>query len=190
MSNERLNVVLAEYQSLRSEINLKLQMFYQIYTIYFTALGFFYGYVIVNNIFPIIVVVPFVGLSLFLRLLYDQRMLRLISNYIKTSISEWQIPKIITAATTDIYGKFPSIMQWDEYNCANKLHPYYKWSMFIIFVILSVLPPTLYNIHELVATYYIDIYHSALPIWLQWISLLSNLVISSWMTFRIMRDDF
>ena len=189
MSTEKLNVALAEYQALRSEINLKLQMFYQIYTIYFTALGFFYGYVVVNKILYFIVAVPFVALALFFRLLYDQRVIRLIGEYIKTSLSENQLPKIIAAASPDGCRDLPDVMQWEQYYRTNAPPRYYKASIFIIFVILSVVPPTAYNIHEL-TTYCIGPYHSALPIWAQWISLLANLAIGSWMGFRIIKDDY
>ena len=108
MSTERLNVVLAEFRALRNEIELKLKMVYQIYVIYFTALGFFYGYVVANQKNDLILAVPIVSLALFFRLIYDQLVLRKIGDYIKSQISEQQIPSIIG-------GGSPPLMQWHEY---------------------------------------------------------------------------
>lgn len=139
-STERLNVVLTEFRALRDEIHLKLQMFYQIYVIYFGAVGLFYGYVVANKIFDFVLAVPIVSLALFFRLIYDQKLIHLIGKYIKLRISEEQIPAIIDSITPDGRKDLPAVMQWSHYYKANAPWRYYKASMFILFVPLSVGP--------------------------------------------------
>ncbi len=188
MSSERLTLALAEFQALRNEINLKLQMFYQIYAIYFTALGLFYGYVFVNKIIAFVLAVPLVTLALFLRLHYDQLMIERIAKYL-TSLSETQLPKIIAASSTDTSQDLPDVMQWEQYNRRKPLRRYYKGSIFLVFVVLSVFPPTIYNVYA-ITPYCVGSYRSALPICALWISLAVNSVIGFWMAFRIIRDDY
>ena len=121
MSTDRLSVALAEFQALRNEIDLKLRMFYQIYLIYFSALGLFYGYIVVNKIFDLVLAVPFAALALFYRLLYDQLMIRRIGNYIRSNISEKQIPAIIDSRPPDCRQDLPAVMQWGQYNMSHPL---------------------------------------------------------------------
>lgn len=189
MSQERLTVALAEYQALRNEIVLKLQTIYQIYTIYFSALGLFYGYIFAKRIPVLILAVPFVALALFLRLHYDQLMIERIAIYIKTSLSETQFPKILAVNSTDACQGLVDVMQWEQYNRKNPLPCYYKVSIFIIFVCLSVVPPTAYNLYAIIM-YCDGVYLNALPICVLCMSLAVNLMIGSLMAFRIIRDDY
>lgn len=177
MSTERLNVVLTEFQVLRNEIDLKLRMVYQIYIIYFTALGFFYGYVLANQKNDLILAVPFVALALFFRLIYDQLVIRKIADYIKFQISEQQIPSIIGRDR-------PLLMQWQHHHDSYGPWKYYKWSYFIIFVLFSVGPAIWRNWIILGSCY------TALPIWFQWSSLIINLAIGMLMTLMIIFKKF
>jgi hypothetical protein len=189
MSSERLDVVLAEFQSLRNEINIKLQAFYQIYTIYFAALGLFSGYIISKNKFDFLLAVPFVALALFYRIFYDQRMISLIDKYIKESLSEKQLPQILAAIEENCQPELPDVLKWLQFYESNKLPPYYKFSIFIIFIIVSVVMPMYYNIYALAAYYYWT-YHGDLPILLLWLLLFVNILIGFWIAFRIIRDDY
>jgi hypothetical protein len=116
MENDRLMVVLAEFGAMRNEINLKLQMRYQIYTIYFTALGLFYGYVVLQNKFTCIIVVPLFAAPLFLMVFYDKLMIGIIAKYIKEEISEKQIPAIIAPNPDKINDNSTKILQMDKPN--------------------------------------------------------------------------
>jgi hypothetical protein len=122
MSTERLNVVLTEFRVLRDEIHLKLQMFYQIYIIYFAAVGLFYGYVAANKIFDFILAVPIVSLALFFRLIYDQKLINVIDKYIKSRISEEQIPAILDSITPNTPNGLPAVMQWSQYYKGDTRH--------------------------------------------------------------------
>lgn len=217
MSTDRLSVALAEFQALRNEIDLKLRMFYQIYVIYFSALGLFYGYIFVNDkTVDLILAVPFAALALFYRLLYDQLMLHRIGNYIRSEISEKQIPAIIDSNPPDCSQNLPAVMQWGQYNRSNPLPEYYKRSLFLVFVVLSIVPPILRNLKVLlsfVATLP-DVHIEVIgPIWHnlkvilgflagvpcytdlliilgQVVSLAFNLKIGLWITARIFKEEF
>lgn len=177
MATDRLNVVLTEFQVLRSEIDLKLKMVYQIYIIYFTALGFFYGYVVGNQKNDLILAVPFVALALFFRLIYDQLVMRKIGDYIKSHISEQQIPSIIGRDQ-------PPLMQWQQYYDSYGPWKYYKWSYLMIFIFVSVGPGIWRNWVILSSCY------TALPIWFQWLSLIFNLAAGVFMTLMIIFKKF
>jgi hypothetical protein len=110
-----------------NEIDLKLSMVYQIYVIYFAALGFFYGYVVANQKNDSILAVPFVALTLFFRLIYDQLVIRKIGDYIKSQTSEQQIPSIIGRDR-------PPLMQWQQYYDSSGRVKYYKARLLLRFV--------------------------------------------------------
>ena len=188
MSNDRLTAVLAEYQALRNEVNLKLHGFYHIYTIYFTALTLFYGYVVANKIVDFVLAVPVVALALFMRLFYDQLMIQRIGNYL-LSACETQVPKIIAAASPNTSPDLPEVMQWEQFNRRDPLPRYYKGSIFVVFIVMSVLPPIAYNLYS-IAAHCTAPYCSALPMCLQWISLIVNLTIGGWITYRVIKDAY
>jgi hypothetical protein len=217
MSADRLSVALAEFQALRNETDLKLRMFYQIYVIYFSALGLFYGYIFVNDkTVDLILAIPIAALALFYRLLYDQLMIHRIGNYIRSEISEKQIPAIIDSNPPDCHQNLPAVMQWVQYNRSNPLPEYYKRSLFLVFAVLSVVPPILRNLKVLlsfVATlqdvhiwgigpvwhnlkiilgflFGLPCYTALLIILGQAASLAINLSIGLWITVRIFKDEF
>lgn len=183
MSTERLKVVLAEFQTLRNEVLLKLQMVYQIYVIYFTALGLFYGYVVANKIFDFVLAVPIVSLALFLRLIYDQLVLRKIGNYIKSQISEQQIPSIIGRDQ-------PCLMQWQHYYDKSGPVKYYKASYFIIFVFFSVGPAIWHNLNVIQSFRAGAPCYTTLPIWTYSPILFFNLVIGLCMALMIALHEY
>jgi len=178
MPTERLNVVLAEFTALRNEIELKLKMVYQIYVIYFTALGFFYGYVVANQKNDLFLAVPIVSLALFFRLIYDQLVLRKIGDYIRSQISEKQIPSIIGRDE-------PSLMQWSQYYRSSGPMKFYKASYFLIFVLFSVGPAIWHNLNVIRSFGATGPCYTALPIWTYCPILLINLAIGLCMALMI-----
>ena len=116
-------------------------------------------------------------------------MIERIAIYIKTSLSETQFPKILAVNSTDACQGLVDVMQWEQYNRKNPLPCYYKVSIFIIFVCLSVVPPTAYNLYAIIM-YCDGVYLNALPICVLCMSLAVNLMIGSLMAFRIIRDDY
>lgn len=201
--SERLNVILAEYKALRNEITMKLQGVYQIYTLYFVALSLFYGFVFGRaiNFYDLVFAIPVVALALFLRLLYDQLIIRNIDNYEK-ELSEVQIPQILAAISgRKTKTKLPKVMQWLNFY-GYKIPPYYKWSYFLIFPVLSVVPPLWCNIIAIGQKYTLwkglndfscscpSITLMWIPPWFLWLSALVNFGIGCWMTYKIIKDKF
>jgi hypothetical protein len=178
MSTEKLNVVLAEFQTLRNEVNLKLKMVYQIYVIYFTALGLFYSYTVANKIFDLVLAVPLVALALFFRLIYDQLVLRKIDDYIKSQISEQQIPSIIGENQ-------PPLMQWLHYYRSYGPRKLYKGSYFMIFVLISVVPAIWRNLSVIQSLHAGAPCYTALPSWTYCPILFINLLIGLCMALMI-----
>ncbi len=176
--SDRINVALAEFSALRDEINMKLRMAYEIYTIYFTGLGIFYGYIIGKTEGYLIIGVPIFSLALFFRLHYDQLMIRTIGDYINTHIS-----------TILSINPGPFVMQWEQFNKNHHPAPYYKYSIFVTFVLLSAVPAIGYSTYTIIF-YYLFASNSTLPICVHWVSILVNLTIGSFICYRIFKDTF
>ena len=125
-----LDIALAEFNSLRDEILAKMKMLYQIYLIYFAALGLFYGYILNSKIYDLLMIIPLMSLALFLRLLYDQEMMNLIDAYIQNELIPNQLLPLVTARETEESRQGRAIMQWLRFYRENQPCRYYKVSFF------------------------------------------------------------
>lgn len=190
MSRHLLDIALAEFTTLREEILMKLKMFYQMYVIYFSALALFYGYVVNNKQYDFIMVVPLVSLALFYRLFYDQKMIKLIDSYIKNELIPNQLVPFMRACESEESHRQQTIMQWGKFYDDNKPFPYYKLSIFFVFVIFSILPPLLYNAINLSCERLRIPQLTALPLPVQWVCAALSCLIGFWITWKIFREDF
>jgi len=139
-----LDIALAEYTSLNDQVLTKTKMLYQIYLIYFGALGVFYGYIFNNKIYGLLMLVPWMSLALFFRLYYDQQIMNLIERYVQEQLIPKQLLPLVTAGQAEEPREKPAIMKWTRFY-QPKLFPYYKISFFLVFVFLSVGPALWYN---------------------------------------------
>ena len=190
MPRDLLDIVLAEYTTLRDEILMKLRMFYQMYVIYFSALALFYGYVVNNKQYDFIMVVPLVSLALFYRLFYDQKMIKLIGNYIENELIPNQLVPLMRACKSEESHRQHTIMKWNQFYADNKPFPYYKLSIFLVFVIFSIVPPLLYSVINLSCGRLQISQLTTLPLVFQWLCATLSFFIGFWITWRIFREDF
>lgn len=145
-----LDIALAEYTSLNDHILTKTKVLYQIYLIYFTALGVIYGYILIHDkYYYLLMFVPWMSLALFFRLYYDQQIMYLMSRYIKDHLIPEQLDPLVTSEQEEESQKKPVILQWTPFYENKNLSPYYKHSFFLIFVLFSVGPALIYNLINL-----------------------------------------
>ena len=92
MNNDSLNVLLTEYQTLRSELNKVSDREIQIFTIIISALGISYGIIFSQNIYDLVIFVPILIYPLYRRFRYGRYAITLFNRYL--IIIEDQIKKL------------------------------------------------------------------------------------------------
>ena len=110
-----LDIALAEYATLNSQILTKTKMLYQLYFIYFGLLGVFYGFIFDKKIYELLMLVPWISLALFFRVYYDQQIMDLMSRYAKEELIPKQLLPLLSAGQAEEPHEKPAIMQWGQF---------------------------------------------------------------------------
>jgi hypothetical protein len=188
----RLQVVLAEYTALRCEIIDKFRLQLQIYSIYASALLIFYGLMFSYEFYDIIIAIPFFSLVLFYRILWEQKVIRTLGEYIVDEIEKKKIPMLIGKINKNNKkgqeSKYTDLwMGWEHFWIyKRKKRPrYYTHSLFVLFPIFSVIPSILYNIFN-ICTSSVGIQLTAnFPLLSHGVLLVINIIIYFYMIYRI-----
>jgi len=93
--DRRLDVVLAEYKALRGEILQKFQNHIQLYAIIGSLLVIGLTYIIYNEIYDALLIIPVITSALAYRFIWEQSVIVTIGRYIKEEIEEVKIPELI-----------------------------------------------------------------------------------------------
>ena len=81
------DVILREYSTLRDEAHRRLAFYFNVYQLYVVVLAAALGFIIERHAYDVLLVLPVVSMPLLYRLLWDQRMVRLIDEYIEGVLS-------------------------------------------------------------------------------------------------------
>lgn len=156
-ADEKVKVVLAEYNALRSEIIQKFQLHLQIYTIVFSALMLLIGFIFINKIYDLLLVIPLFASILLYRWIWEQELIKLLSIYLN-DLEENKIPALIGHfdVTKENFQKY--WMGWQHFYIENSPpKKYYKYSFNLLIAITFGLPIT-FNILAILSIYgYINI---------------------------------
>jgi hypothetical protein len=137
--------VIKQFEMLRLEAHQRLSYFIQIYQIYAVGLTAVYGYIIANKHWDILLFFPFMSVSLYMRVLWDQKVLFYISDYSKFYLAPWfeYVMRL----------NQPQWIIWDEYypKAFANYPAFYKHSLFMVFAVISIFPSILYCIYNVYA---------------------------------------
>lgn len=146
---ERTQVVIAEFNSLRQELIQKHVNLITLHSIYLTLLGVSYGVIASKDYYDTIYVFPIVSLAFFCRYLQDSAIIAAISDYIHDEIEGRKIPQLVGHVETEgleTILKHQRLWQsWSHYyNHRFKNHwSVYKIPIFILYFIFSVVPASI-----------------------------------------------
>ncbi len=154
---DKLNIVLKEYEALRNEIikcsDRQLQLFYILIIILSAA----YGLVIIHGISDFLCVLPILILPFIFRYLWEQHDVEIISKYMKEEIEEKRIPSIVgyrCIESPNNYDKYWIGWQhyWDDIESQQikKLSFNYKHSALILIVVISFLPSIIFSVLSII----------------------------------------
>jgi hypothetical protein len=192
---EKLDVVLTEFKALMDEIRNRFSLHLQVYSIYASALLLFYGIIFTQRAFDLIMAIPIFSLGLLLRVLWEQVVIRRISEYIRETIEENKIPILVGEINMEQKERNKSSdldyrnlwMGWQHYNKA-KSHPgYYKLSLFVLFIMFSVIPSLFYNAYSILAPSLGLQIFTGLSISMLVLLLIINLSIGYYMSYKIIK---
>ena len=192
---EKLDVVLTEFKALMDEIRNRFSLHLQVYSIYASALLLFYGIIFTQRAFDLIMAIPIFSLGLLLRVLWEQVVIRRISEYIRETIEENKIPILVGEINMEQKERNKSSdldyrnlwMGWQNYNKA-KSHPgYYKLSLFVLFIMFSVIPSLFYNAYSILAPSLGLQIFTGLSISMLVLLLIINLSIGYYMSYKIIK---
>lgn len=145
---ERTQVVIAEFNSLREELIQKHVNLINLHSIYLTLLGVSYGVIASKTYYDAIYIFPVVSLALFCRYLQDSAIISAISAYIHDEIEGRKIPQLLGQVDTDGLEsilKHQRLWQaWSHYynHRFKSAWSVYKVPLFILYFVLSVVPAT------------------------------------------------
>lgn len=132
--DQKVSVILQEYSALREEAHSRLGFYFHIFEVYILITGAVFAYMMHTSNFDIVLLMPAVSLPLCYRLLWDQRMVRLIDDYAREVLSP-RLESLIGTAP----GKQPSSwLGWFDYFPSKIMNrpKGYKHSMAILFLII------------------------------------------------------
>ena len=106
---DKLSVVLKEYEAIRDEIvrlgDRQLQLFY----IMVSILSIAYGYIMTQRVLDTLYIVPLVISPFIHRYIWEQRNVEIMGKYIKEEIEEKRIPAIIgyrSSESRNVYERY------------------------------------------------------------------------------------
>ncbi|MCK5176937.1 MAG: hypothetical protein KAQ92_04385 [Candidatus Aenigmarchaeota archaeon] len=149
--NQKLQIILTEYNTLRDEMHRKFDFHTTLLAAYGTVTIGFYTFLLNNKDYmDLILILPMLSLFFLFRFLWDQHIIHDISKYIEKNIELEKIPKILSEKEKLKGKKYILGLGWqNHYNKKSKslspYLPYWRFSTFIIFVIFSILPQISYN---------------------------------------------
>ncbi len=155
---EKADVVLAEYKALRDAVlnNFRLQL--QVYAVYASGLLVFYGLIFRHGVYDLIMTIPIFSLALLFRILWQEIIIRWVSEYI-LEIEKKKIPILVgtmkhvkedeEVRSTNLCIGWQHF--WKEKGKEEGWPKYYEYSRIMLFVVFSVVPAVLYNIYNLIA---------------------------------------
>lgn len=157
----QLEVILAEHKTLRDEILEKTRLHVEIYVAFVAALGIFYGIIVSSCHYDLIYFLPLLALSLLCRIIWDQKIITVISQYL------YEIEETIKRLYSSISVKSNESCQipqniwigWQHYYYQHAPRRYYEWSIVLLFIIISMMPSLLYSIlciHPTLSSFIID----------------------------------
>ena len=151
---DKLDVVLAEYKALRDELIDKTRLQVQIYALYITALVIFYSSIFTHKIYDVVVILPILSCALLFRVIWEQLIITDLSHYIY-EIEDQKIPLLIgkiNNSRTSQEGEYSNLwLGWQHSYWKKKPHPYYEYSVIMLFLVISILPPLAYTIYSIIA---------------------------------------
>jgi|Deesub1362A_J573_1020465.scaffolds.fasta_scaffold02806_7 hypothetical protein len=189
----KLDAVLTEYQTLRDEILRKFHLHLQVYSIYTSALLIFYGLIVIHKIYDLIMVIPIFALAFLFRILWEQNLIRRISQYILTEIEEKKIPMLIGTINDDLQqgqdSNYANLwIGWQHFYREDAPSPkYYKYSMLMLFLLFSTVPAVIYNIYSIVSPLLKMPVVTILPIEILVFLLILNFTVGCYMAYKIIR---
>lgn len=143
---ERTQIVIAEFNSLRQELIQKHINLITLHSIYLTLLGVSYGVIASKDYYDAIYILPVVSLALFCRYLQDSAIISAISAYIHDEIEGRKIPQLLGHVETEgleTILKHQRLWQaWSHYynHRFKNAWSVHKVPLFILYFILSVVP--------------------------------------------------
>jgi hypothetical protein len=131
----KYDILLKQFEMLRHEAHQRLGFYIQIYQIYAIGLTAVYGYIVAARHWDILLLFPVISLSLYLRLVWDQKVLFFISDYLNSNIAPWF--NEVMECNPQLGPKQQQWMIWDQYypQAFDTFPPFYKHSAFIILVL-------------------------------------------------------
>jgi len=192
---EKLDVVLAEYKALMDEIRNRFSLQLQVYSIYASALLLFYGIIVTQGAYDLIMAIPIFSLGLLFRVLWEQVVIREISQYICNAIEENKIPVLVGKVNIEHkeINKNDDLdyrnlwIGWQHYWKATSHHKYYKRSLIILFPLFSVVPSVSYNIYCILAPWLDLRIVTRLPMGILAFLLIFNFSLGCYMSYKIIK---
>lgn len=162
-TQDKLNAVLKEYETLRNEIikcsDRQLQLFY----IMVPVLSAVYGYIVAQHVPDILYIAPLLVSPFIFRYIWEQRNLEVQGKYMKEEIEEKRIPDILgyrCAESNNNYDRYWIGWQhyWDDigFERMKRFGFYSKHSALLGIFLISFLPSMIYSILSIISSY-IDI---------------------------------
>lgn len=116
---EKLKIVMSEYEILRREASERVKSQLQIYPLALAAISLLFGYVIVNEKYEALLLLPFITILLTHRWIWEVKMVDAIRKYLLKIESE-KIPKILGSSEEESKrNDHPKLVGWQDY--------YEKW---------------------------------------------------------------
>mgnify|MGYP000421969195 CR=1 FL=1 len=186
----QLEVLLAEHKALRDEILAKTHLHVEIYIAFVATLGIFYGVIASNHLYDLIYLLPILALSLLLRIIWDQKIITVISHYL------FQMEETIVKMFGSMCASNPELHQnplnfwtgWQHYYWQHAPKHYYEWSMVLLFIVISILPSILYSLLCIFPTILLTSIDTKISSILHWTIFSFNLVVML-CTYCLIREN-
>ena len=159
-AQDKLNIVLKEYEALRNEIikcsDRQLQLFY----IMVLMLSVVYGYMIAQRVPDILCIVPLLVSPFIFRYIWEQRNVEIIGKYMKEEIEEKRIPAIVGYRCDESNNNYERYWigwqhYWDDigFERMKKFGFYSKHSALLGIFLISFLPSIIFSTLSTISSY-------------------------------------
>lgn len=179
-AQDKLAIVLKEYEALRDEIikcsDRQLYLFY----ILVAVLCGVYAYTIARGVFDILCLLPLLALPFIFRYIWEQHALQVIGKYMTEEIEEKRIPGIAgyrCEESSNNYERYWIGWQhyWDDIAIKRmkKFGFYSKHSALLLIILFSFLPSIAYSILFIISSHVGLVIQSSIPIPLHILALIA-----------------
>ena len=138
-NSEVLSAVIAEYTALRSVQRQHLNSHFQLLSIYSSASLVFIGLVVTSKIFDLIHLLPILSLVFIHRLLWEQAVIRTLSEYL-SEIESKKIPALLGKMPKEIFSSENVERLWMgwQHHWDKNVMPehYFRFGMLLVFVVV------------------------------------------------------